>query len=86
MDPVIVTTVPVGPDAGLRLIDAAGVTVNPAVELAAPLVARTVVDPVPDEGTANVAVNPPEALDVTIAGFVVNVVPLNVNETVEFGG
>lgn len=86
MDPVTVVTVPVGPDVGLRLIDAAGVTVNAAVELAVPLVARTVACPVPDEGTANVAVKAPAGLDVTVVGFVVSAVPLNVSETVELAG
>ena len=80
------TVAPGGPDVGLRLIDAGGVTVNPAVELAVPLVARTVACPVPDEGTANVAVKAPVTLDVIAAGVVARVVPLNVSETVELGG
>ena len=78
--------VPGGPDVGLRLIDAVGVTVNPAVELTVPLAARTVACPVPDEGTANVAVKAPIALDVIAAGVVARAVPLNVSETVELGG
>ena len=86
MEPVIVTRVLVGPDNGLRLIDAAGVTVNAPLEPAVPLVARTVAVPGCDDGTVKLAVKVPSDAVVTVVGTVGAVVPLKVKPTLTLAG
>jgi hypothetical protein len=82
-EPVTVTEVPTAPEVGDRVI-AGMVTVKVAdavFELAS--VALTVLAPAVEEGTTKVAVKPPAADEVTVAGTVVTVAPLNVIVMVE---
>lgn len=82
-----VVIVPGGPAAGLRLIDAGGVTVKAAVAEVEPLAALTVPTPGPGEvGTLNAAENAPAAVVLTVAGLVGTAVPLNVIVTAELAG
>jgi hypothetical protein len=83
--PLTVTVVPTGPWMGDRVIVGV-VTVNVAdalFELAS--VAVTVLPPAVEEGTTKVAVKPPAAVVVTVAGTVVTVAPLNFIVMVERG-
>lgn len=83
----MVTVTPVGPDVGLRVIDAGDVTVKGAVELAEPLTARTVPTPGTEpEVTLKDAVKEPEDEEVMVAGVVTRVVPLKVRAIVELDG
>lgn len=87
MEPVIVTDVPMGPEVGDNVIEAAGFTVNVALAVAAPLAAVTVCAPTPDAtGTLKLAVNEPVALAVTVAGLVVTALPSYVIATFVFIG
>jgi hypothetical protein len=81
--PVTVTVVRTGPVAGFSVI--AGVTVNVAEAVLAPSEAVTVFAPTVDAGTAKVALNPPEADAVTVAGDVDWATPLNLIVIVEPG-
>ena len=77
------TTVPAGPDVGLRVMEGVGVTVKVALSVAAPLVALTVAWPISaDAGTAKVALKLPEELAMTGDGLVATDVPLKVIATV----
>ena len=84
-EPVTVTVTPVGPWIGDRVIvGVVTVKVADAVfELASFPV--TVLAPAAVEGTTKVAVKPPAADVVTVAGTVVTVAPLNVIVMVESG-
>lgn len=70
--PVTVRDVPAGPEVGEAVTEDSGLTVKGAESVAVPPVADTVWLPAVDpDGTANVAVKPPEELAVTVAGVVV---------------
>lgn len=85
--PVTVTSLPVGPATGLRVIEAAGVTVNVAVSAAVALAALTGAGPVAAlEGTVKVALNVPVELATTEVGDVGTEVPLKVIVTAALAG
>ena len=82
-EPVTVTVVPTAPELGDRVI--AGVVTVKVAEAVFALAsfAVTVLPPAVEEGTTKVAVKPPVAEVVMVAGTVVTVAELNVIVTVE---
>lgn len=87
--PETVTCMPTGPDAGDRVMEGGdwAITVNDAEDEVLPATALTVPTPATaEDGTANVALNAPEELAVTVAGLVLMDVPLKVTATVAPAG
>jgi hypothetical protein len=84
-EPVTVTEVPTAPEVGDRVI--AGVVTVKVAEAVFALasVAVTVLPPAVEDGTTKVAVKPPAAVVVIVAGTVVTVAPLNFIVMVERG-